>query len=333
MQIPNGSEGFTFPDNRPSSPPATPSSSRSRQPSAPIPAAVPRAQKRNGFILVSYSPPENIEPKGLGHGFSYTPPLRRNASSDSSSSSSDDEDDDVANSAGRASSPQVDTESDAASVRRPSIVRPLDEETDFTVEELSDNDIGYDSETEIVRPDQTEDAPSECGSVKRCKLDHEILEKFRSLNCDTQERAEFEKAQRMKYERKKKKWSIGGKKKRSHAQSIGSDSDDVDDLEPMEAQQVGSSARRLRRRTMGPSDGERPRTSLIFDEPPAEIEEMIYDGNVDLPPLISDDDISPYDEEPGEDEGEKLLPLWLYSQMEVDSDPSRPSSAAGPVRR
>jgi hypothetical protein len=332
MEVPQGSDIFTFPA-RPSSPPVTPGSSRSRNTSATSYTAI-QDNKRHGFFNLGISPPENLEPRGLGHQFSYTPPDRDDSSSDSSAC------DDVAPSNDRASDldhqsvPEVESHDDA-SERRPSIVRQLDEETDFTVEELSENDIDYDSDTEVVRPDQTEDAESDKDEAE-VKTPHEkdLIDSLKNLHCnpEAQEKAqEFEEAQLSKYRRRKKRWSLGGKKKRSHAQSVGSDSSDNADIELVEDfHQLGASARRLRRRTQGPADGERPsRTSLLFDDPPAEIEELRFVDTLDPPALVldSDSDLEEDSSSDGEgsltDDGDMLVPTWL---MEVDSDHSRPST-------
>jgi len=327
MELPHGAESFTFPNPRPSSPPTTPSTSRSRNTSAASYTSIPQ-NKRHAFVNLGVSPPENIEPKGLAHQFSYTPPDREPSPSDSSSSS-----DDVDTSDEAEPVPEFETHSDVPD-RRPSVIRQIDEETDFTVEEISDNDIGYDDETEIVRPDQTEDAESEHGDTDASgQQQQDLLDALKNLQCggpQEQEKAqEFEVAQREKYIKRRKRWSQGGLGKRSHAQSIGSDSSDNADIEPLDdIHQLGASARRLRRRTYGPVDGERPnRTSLILDNPPAEIEEFGFDAAIDIPPALisdSDDELSS-DDDPSNEEQDLLVPNWL---MEVDSNPSRPSTAS-----
>jgi hypothetical protein len=323
MEVPHGSERFTFPQARPSSPPATPASSRSRNTSATSYTAT-HDNKRHGFIILGISPPENLEPRGLAHQFSYTPPDREDSSSDSSVC--DDDEDSVPE---EESFPEVESQDDS-SERRTSVVRQLDDETDFTVEELSENDISYDFDTEVVRPDQTEDAETDKDEVE-VKVIHEedLIDSLKNLHCDPaaqEKQQEFEETQHNNYLKKKKRWSRGGKKKRSHAQSVGSDSSDNADIELVEEfQHLGASARRLRRRTQGPADGERPsRTSLLYDVPPAEIEELRFMDTLDQPTLVSDDDENSSSDEDGSvAEDDLLVPSWL---MEVDSNPSRPST-------
>jgi hypothetical protein len=96
----------------------------------------------------------------------------------------------------------------------------MDDDTDFTVEELSSDDIGYD-DVQVIFPDQTEDAKSEAGSKAG---ERDIIDALKQLQCggeEEQERAhKFETAQREAYQKRKKRWSVGGYKKRSHAQSV-----------------------------------------------------------------------------------------------------------------
>lgn len=341
MEIPPGAENFTFPHPlRPSSPPATPASSQSRKSS--ITHLSPIISKRNGFIGLSYSPPENIDPTGLGYKFSYTPPQREISSESSSDSENDTASDDEEPEA------EVESHSEAASsIHRKSIqIRHVDEQTDITVEEMSENDMGYDSDTEPVKPDHIEDAESEIGRHRTPEVDNSLADQLNGLNWDESPgRKQFEEAQQSRREGRKKRWSKGGNHKRSHAESAGMDSDN-DDIEPLDAHQVGSSARRLRRRTQGPDD--KPRTSLLFDDPPKELEEMkSFSGDSDD---TDDEDGLPagrsYSEKivkrsehidseaavQSTDEEEILLPYWLYP-MEVDSDPSRPPSSYAHARR
>jgi hypothetical protein len=332
MEVPHGSERFTFPA-RPSSPPATPGSTRSRNTSATSYTAI-QDNKRHGFINFGISPPENLEPRGLEHQFSYTPPNRENSSSDSSACDDVEPSDDEVSILEKQSFLEEELHDDA-SERRPSVIRQIDEGTDFTVEELSENDIGYDTDTEIVRPDQTEDAESDKDETDvGATHEKDLIDSLKNLHCDpeAQEKAqEFEEAQLSKYRQRKKRWSIGGKKKRSHAQSVGSDSSDNADIELLEDfHQLGASARRLRRRTQGPADGDRPsRTSLLFDDPPAEIEELRFVDTLDPPALISDSDDDLEEDSSSDEEGsltdgeDMLVPSWL---MDVDSDHSRPST-------
>lgn len=339
MQIPPGAEKFTFPHPQPVSPPVTPASSQSRQSS--ISQISPIFAKRYGFIGPSDSPPEHIDPTGMGHQFSYTPPQRGISSENSSES------DEPINSDDEASDPEVESYSEvAASVRQTSVrVLAVDDETDFTVEEMSENDMD-DSNTKPVQPDHIEDAESVKGNQDTTEVDQILAHRLKRLNCDnSSEQREFEEVQQKRFRQKKNRWSKGGNHKRNHDESIGSGTDD-DDVEPLDAQQPGSSARRLRRRTQGPED--KPRTSLLFDDPPpAEIEELKHfdDDQDETSPLTSHRSDRPNNMHKGdhyekakyfvettvhstdeEDIQEVGTQYWRYS-TDVDSDLSRPSSS------
>jgi hypothetical protein len=300
------------------------------------------------------SPPENIAPQGLGHAFSYTPPDRDEDESSSLSSSSSstsakvadddeqsDEDDPI---------PEIETKSDV-SKRRASVIRQLDDDSDFEAEEISDDDIAYDDESLHVQPDETEEFESEEEAPEPPLEQEDILESLKNLKCGGQQEREkaqeFEEAQRQRYKKKKNRWSVGGTKKRSHTQSIGSKSSDNDDVDALDDLETGS--RRLRRRTYGREDAERPnRSSLLFEIPPAEIEEIGYSETIpeDMIPVLepevilssdldSDVDLSSSDDDADaedsddEDDGEliadedMLVPAWL---MEIDSNPPSPLS-------
>ncbi|KAI9816559.1 MAG: hypothetical protein M1827_001691 [Pycnora praestabilis] len=149
---------------------------------------------------------------------------------------------------------------------------------EFTIEELRDSDISYGSDIEVLHPDQYEDVGSARDKLENFgedadKVDEQrnnILSGLQMLHCDDDEGPPgptYEHDRR--YRKKKKRWSAGIFK-RTHSQSIGSDSDS-NDSEILDAQDIGSSARRMRRRVKGPGD----RNSSIFDDSMivAEIEE------------------------------------------------------------
>jgi len=338
MHVPPGAEKFTFPYPQPVSPPVTPASSESRQSS--ISQISPIFAKRYGYIGSGDSPPEHLDPTGTAYQFSYTPP-QRDLSSDSSSES-----DEVIHSDDEDYEPDVESYSEAAaSVRQTSVrVRPVNDETDFTVEEMSENDMGYDSDTKPVQPDHIEDAESVKGNQDTTEVDQILVGRLKNLNCDnSSEQPGFEEVRQQLLRQRRKRWSKGGSHKRNHDESIGSGTDG-DDIEPLDAQQPGSSARRLRRRTQGPED--RPRTSLLFEDPPAEIEELKHfdDDQDETSPLTSyrsdrpnnmhkDDhyDKNKYSVETvhstdEEDIQKVTTQYWRYS-TDVDSDLSRPSSS------
>jgi len=298
----------------------------------------PIFSKRYGFVGLGYSPPENIDPTGPGHQFSYTPPHRE--ASDSSSESEDaeasDDDDDF--------EAEVESRSEiSAPLKKTSIhVLHVDDQTDIQVQEMSENDMGYDTDTEAVQPDYIEDADSEIDRQCTPEVEHTLADQLGDLNClDSPARREFEQTQQSLLEQKKlKRRSKTGSKKRSH--SAGLESGD-DDSEPLYANQVGSSARRLRRKTL---DG-KPRASLLFDDPPREVEELksLSDDsdNTDhegIEPTSRNRTNADLENDQHVDAATSILPAdeedssapCLYP-MEVDSDPSRPSSSLSNVRR
>jgi len=143
MEVPRADHRFAVPNPRPSSPPTTPGS-RSRNTSITSYTSFSQ-NKRHDAMHLGLSPPENIEPRGLGHQFSYTPPDRdEEESDDSSSSSSTSEDDTDDESDENDPIPEIETKSDIAE-RRASRTRQLDDDTEFVVEEISDDDIGYEN--------------------------------------------------------------------------------------------------------------------------------------------------------------------------------------------
>ncbi|OCK74657.1 hypothetical protein K432DRAFT_310310 [Lepidopterella palustris CBS 459.81] len=314
---------FAFPNGQPTSPPATPgSNSHSRFPStvshtSPI-------YKRMGLSMLAQSPPlEFIEPIGHGPQFHFTRPQSRDFSSQPSSASgracaaspgeseadeeSDDEESDDEESDDEESD---DGESDDREYNKEE-GRPVRrvENAEFVLEEL-ESDPGYDSDTEVVRPDQCEEANSEKAAEEPLEIDTGIIRGFSKLQCAGESNDEDE--QRRSYRKKKKRWSAGIFK-RSHSQSVGSDTD-IDEPEALDAHDVGSSARRLRRRVRGPGDN---RWSLNFEDIPnkniIEVEEPNDGGNGKGPPSIPSDDGFTLDE----------LPFWVLDDpMDVDLDSS-----------
>ncbi|KAH8819723.1 hypothetical protein F5884DRAFT_23996 [Xylogone sp. PMI_703] len=150
-------------------------------------------------------------------------------------------------------------------------------EGNFTVEEIRESDYEeYDSDNDdIIRPDLYEEAESEAtrsvNGKRSFELDTSFILGMRDLDCDDSSAyASYEACQeaRRQEKRRKRRLSVSAQK-RTLSQSIGSDTDD-EDLQPqhLDVSEVGSSARRLRRKLAG------DRTSLIFDDPPPRIEEL-----------------------------------------------------------
>ncbi|KAF2478073.1 uncharacterized protein BDR25DRAFT_338747 [Lindgomyces ingoldianus] len=181
----------------------------------------------------------------------------------------------------------------------------------FTLEELhSDDDdclIPFQQPTSIEEPDDQDPTRVAEEPTPISKLEH---------LCDISDGSDEEEQQRV-YRRKKKRWSAGIFK-RSYSQSVEADSDEDDFGESLESHDVGSSARRLRRRVRGPGD----RSSLIFEDMGlsianniAEVEEpqseRIYLPK-GPPSIPSDDDNFTLDQ----------LPFWTVSEpmdLEIDS--------------
>jgi hypothetical protein len=146
-------------------------------------------------------------------------------------------------------------------------------EGNFTIEELRDSDVHFDSDDalSVVHPDHYEDAESDCARDKHVKptasdLDRILADGLEKLDCNnhSDEREAWVKMDRK--QRRNKRLSSGSHHKRTLSQSIGSDTDD-EDLQQIDANEAGSSARRLRRKT-----GDR--ASPIFDDPPQMIVEL-----------------------------------------------------------
>jgi hypothetical protein len=183
-------------------------------------------------------------------------------------------------------------------------------ESDLTIEELSDFGDSDSERLDVVRPSAIEYAESERSrsrSRNRREIDPRIMRNLGNLNCtsdnddsdetdvDEQEYGEFLK--RWRAEKRRKRMSSGSIGKRTISESIGSDTDREDLKAVLGVDEVGSSARRLRRRV-----GDR-RSLQFQDPPPPRIEELDE-------PASSDDEILNLARE---------LPYYEYVSMEVDS--------------
>ncbi|EKD16161.1 uncharacterized protein L3040_009604 [Drepanopeziza brunnea f. sp. 'multigermtubi'] len=297
----------------PSSPPQTPTiapSSLFKNRRNGMHFEPPYASKQNG----------NIIPNGNGPYFSYTPsnkPSDLSPRSSSPDSSTHDSDSDASGSPPRSLS--------SSPVPPFSVTPPLNQrnvivEGNFTVEEFGESDYEeWDSDDEsVIRPHQYEDAASDrAGSVRsvsrtRNEIDPRVLYGLKNLHCQPDEDDRDAWLEAMREERRRKRRSSGSVQKRTISQSIGSDTDE-EDLKPVTfegANEIGSSARRLRRKTKG------ERTSLIFDDPPPRIDEE-YEGPDSVEELV---ELTQGEEEM---EGGDLreLPYFRYVQdMDVDSD-------------
>ncbi len=98
--------------------------------------------------------------------------------------------------------------------------------------------------------------------------------------------------------------------KRTLSQSIGSDTDD-EDIQPVtfDANDAGSSARRLRRKVKG------ERISLIFDDPPPRIDEE-DEGPESVEEVVE------MQEDDDDDMDLRELPYYRYVQQDMEVDTS-----------
>lgn len=257
-----------------------------------------------------------IKAIGNGHQFYYDPENKyatlspQDSSPDSSSHHSDSDDDD--------SPPRSLSSSPVPPISEspPRKTHRILAEGNFTVEEFRDSDYdGWDSDEEdVIRPHQYEDAESErAASVRsasrtRTEIDPRVLHGIKNLQCETDDEREAW-VEKQRAEKRRKRRTLSSVQKRTISQSIGSDTDE-EDLKPVTfegANEIGSSARRLRRRT-----GER--ASLIFDDPPPRIDE------VDEGPESVEEVVEFQEGEVLEGGDLRELPYWYEQVMDVDSD-------------
>lgn len=302
MEAPKYPPVFDAPMNRPTSPPTTPSTYPDIHFVDPPP---PYEEHANSFCAAPSPPLEGVDRKIHTHKFFFDQAQSFDSSANSSNASSPSMEDDSS------------ADDSASVVDEPS--RPDDiavitvKDGDFDVEEISDNDIGYDDETEVVRPDGFEDAKDrQDGSGD----DAGIARSFGELNCED-ENISTEEEVRRRSARRKKRWS-GRQFKRTYSQSFGSDTDEAD-LGSLGSHESGTGTRRLRRRLNGHVGEAGDRSSLILEDLGdsytfAEEEP----GGITRPPSI-----------PSDLEGLQALPFWVYQdRMEVDSASSGPPSSA-----
>jgi hypothetical protein len=182
---------------------------------------------------------------------------------------------------------------------------------DFTLEDVDPMDSDCDG-LDVLQPTEIESNRSRSRSRSRHRKEHKTMVKdFRNLNCSNEtseteqgadpegtpdEEAIFLKhRERLKRIRRMSMGSSFGK--RTHSEL----SDSEDDGEGLDANEVGSSARRMRRKMH--------RTSLLFHDPPpppARIEELEEpDSSEDE--LVAHEDLA------------RELPYWAIEIMEMDS--------------
>jgi len=222
------------------------------------------------------SQPSNIRPLGNGH-FSYTRAVGPDELSPLSSSSSSADSEAVSS---ESDSPPVSPAPAHRQAPAPPFIHQIRAtrvvtEASFVLEELSDSDDSDDAGLDIIRPYKIEDAESERSRSRSRNppevVDRSVISDLKNLNCSDSDSSESdlddfqEMLRRTRLEKRHRRMTSGSIGKRTISESIGSDSD-REDLK-LDANEVGSSARRLRRR-LG------DRRSLLFQDPPPRIDEL-----------------------------------------------------------
>ncbi|GAB1317520.1 hypothetical protein MFIFM68171_07730 [Madurella fahalii] len=300
----------------PSSPPQTP---RTASPVFGRKSSPPPGVSAPHIPLRPMAPPPLSTGRMAVNGPNFSHPraihpdqLSPRTTSASSPSSSEAEDSDESDAAGPALS--------GIPERRPEPAPPVPQQArtgrivtqaGFIVEELSDFDDSDDDRPGVVRPCAIEYAESDRSrsrSRNRPEIDQRMMYNLGNLNCsdDDSDETDMDEIEyrefliKQRAEKRRKRMTSGSIGKRTISESIGSDTDREDLKAFLGADEVGSSARRLRRKV-----GDR-RSLQFQDPPPPRIEELDE-------PDSSEDEILI---------GETLareLPYYEYVTMEVDS--------------
>nr|POE75805.1 hypothetical protein CFP56_67824 [Quercus suber] len=134
------------------------------------------------------------------------------------------------------------------------------------VEELKEGDVGYQTDVEVIYPQELEEAESnsdgddEMSSTDADDPDELITRRLSRMCYDDRPEADFEKERRRRHLMRR----AGDRAsfKRSHSQSLKSDDMDfTTDLDAMDDHDLTASQRRLRRRVRGPRDAE-----VVYEE-------------------------------------------------------------------
>jgi len=179
----------------------------------------------------------------------------------------------------------------------------------LVIEELSDFTDSDDDRPGVIRPVAIEDAESD-RSRSRSRYPPELYQRITSdlgnLNCSDSDFSDLSEAEHQEFLRRqrevkrRKRMSSGSIGKRTISESIGSDTDREDLNKPfLPLEEVGSSARRLRRRIGN-------RHSLQFQDPPPGIQELDEPDSSEDEYLISE-------------ALARELPYYEYAVMEIDS--------------
>jgi hypothetical protein len=310
--------------------PTTPNYNFAR-PAGPSPPPTPTAgtafnvkSRRNGVHFTKSNLPGHngtITPNGNGPNFFYTPSTRpddlspRTSSLDSFAGASD-----SSGSPPRSEADDDEIPTHESPRRKHTHTRIVGEgAANFVLEDFDSDDYeSDDSELSIIHPSQYEDAESEKAlsvqSFSPNEIPSRILHDFKNLNtqCGNGEEDGREAwLEMMRAEKRRKRRSSGSVQKRTLSQSIGSDTDD-EDIQPVtfDANDAGSSARRLRRKVKG------ERISLIFDDPPPRIDEE------DEGPESVEEVVEIQEEEDDDAMDLRELPYYQYIQQDMEVDTS-----------
>jgi hypothetical protein len=197
----------------------------------------------------------------------------------------------------------------------------LIEQSSFTLEEVRDSDISGNSDMEVVRPDHYEEIDSDWDQDTGAKCQHPswqdeleqrtgIVRDFQGL-CSGSDGFNYSLSQADQdrgHRHKKNRWNASIFK-RSFSQTVASETDGDDEAD-INANNVGSSTRRLRRRVGSREPG--TRSPLAFE-------------NATTIPDIADDDELEKDDSTGLEDSDEFimgtLPFWVMADMmQVDSD-------------
>jgi hypothetical protein len=125
---------------------------------------------------------------------------------------------------------------------------------DVKVEELTEGDAGYITDIDVVYPHELEEIETDSdhssdGGDEEHEFSDDIASRLSRLGCDDSPEGQFERKRRAEHLRRRRDSRVF---KRSHSQSVKSDTE-VTDPEAMADHDVAASARRLRRRVRSPT--------------------------------------------------------------------------------
>lgn len=264
----------------PSSPPVTPNAS---DPLRMRTGRIRPNYKRHGMVGGFYfSPPSDDGSSRDVHARPSTPELLtvpRSLSRPSSSSGLEE------SPRHQPSTPEVDTQSETSD--RLSSTRSLQrEEFELIIEEISEEDLQHLEYSGVLTPDAYSEVNSERAPSPHNPPEDDMTKQFEKMCRDLDEDEEERKVRIRRRQQRRHRWS-STRSKRTWSESCGSDADEPDS--PLLFEDVGSSARRVKRRKSDLNE----RISLHFDDPPqghiTEVDEPEDDFNfIDAPPAYAE---------------------------------------------